>query len=91
MIKPQLSSLVIKVTDVGVHALADFCEPTDLCVLLDEHCEVVEQAVLWTQEIELIVSLLSIHQIREKTAAVSGHKLSCQLDHVSGNDQHGQS
>ena len=76
-------------TDLGV--LADLCAPTDLCVLLDELCEVVEQAVLWTQEIELIVSLLSIHQIREKTAAVSGHKLSCQLDHVSGNDQHGQS
>ena len=90
MAKQQLSSLfVIGVTDPAV--LADLCAPTDLCVLLDELCEVVEQAVLRTQEIKLIVSLLSIHQIREKTAAVSGHKLSCQLDHVSGNDQHGQS
>lgn len=53
-----------------------------LCVLLYQFCKVVEQAVLRSQEVKLVVPLLLLHQLREKLTAISGDKLGGQLHHI---------
>lgn len=51
-------------------------------ILLQQFGEVLEERVLRTQKIELIIPLFSIHQIGQELPAISGDKLSCQLDNV---------
>lgn len=53
-----------------------------LCILLHQLCEVVEEAVLWTEKVKLIVALLFLHQLSQKLAPIPGHKLSCQLYYI---------
>lgn len=55
---------------------------THLGVLFHQFGEVVEEAVLRTQEVELVVPLLLLHELREELAAITGHELSRQLHHV---------
>lgn len=55
---------------------------THLGVLFHQLGEVVEEAVLRTQEVELVVPLLLLHELREELAAVTGHELRRQLHHV---------
>ena len=56
--------------------------PPYLGVLLHQFGKVVEETVLRPQEVELIVALLFLHQLREELPAIAGHKLGCQLDHI---------
>lgn len=53
-----------------------------LCVLFHQFCKVVEQAVLWSKKVKLVVPLLLLHQLCEKLAAISGDKLCGQLHHI---------
>ena len=53
-----------------------------LGVLLQQLGEVLEQAVLRPQEVELEVPLFPVHQVGEELPAVPGHELRRQLDHV---------
>lgn len=55
---------------------------THLGVLFHQLGEVVEEAVLRTQEVELVVPLLLLHELCEELAAVTGHELRRQLHHV---------
>lgn len=56
---------------------------TNLGILLNQFGEVVEETVLGSQEVKLIVSLLSVHQVGQKLTPIPGHKLRCQLHHIS--------
>lgn len=62
--------------------MSDVLARTHLGVLLHQFGEVVEEAVLRTQEVELVVPLLLLHELREELAAVTRHELSRQLYHV---------
>lgn len=53
-----------------------------LGVLLHQFGEVVEEAVLRPQEVELVVPLLLLHQLGEKLSTVASYKLSSQLHHI---------
>lgn len=53
-----------------------------LGVLFHQLREVVEEAVLWAEEVKLVVALLFLHQLGQKLASIPGHKLSRQLHHV---------
>ena len=55
----------------------------DLSVLLYQFGEIVEQAVLRTQKVELIVPLFAIHQICQKLSSVTRHELSGQFDNIT--------
>ena len=56
-----------------------------LCVLFYKFCEVIEEGVLGSQEIKLVVPLFSVHQVCQKLASISGHKLSCQFHYITAN------
>lgn len=56
--------------------------PRHLGILFHQLREVVKKAVLGTKEVKLIVALLFLHQLGQKLAPISGHKLSRQLHHV---------
>lgn len=53
-----------------------------LGILFHQLREIVEEAVLWTEEVKLVVALLFLHQLGQKLAPIPGHKLSRQLHHV---------
>ena len=56
---------------------------TYLCVLLDQFGEVREQAVLWPEEVKLVIPLFSVHQVGQKLPTITGNKLCCQLDDIT--------
>ena len=53
-----------------------------LGVLLHQLGEVVEEAVLWPQEVKLVVPLLLLHELGQELPAVAGDKLGGELDDV---------
>lgn len=53
-----------------------------LSVLLHQLGEVVEEAVLRSQEVKLVVSLFFLHELCEELAPVASHKLGGQLDNI---------
>ena len=55
-----------------------------LGVLFEQLGEVLEQGVLWAEEIELIIALFAIHQRRQELTAIPRNELRCQ-SHLSMN------
>lgn len=53
-----------------------------LGILFHQLREVVEEAVLWAEEVKLVVALFLLHQLGQKLAPIPGHKLSRQLHHI---------
>lgn len=53
-----------------------------LGILFHQLREIVEEAVLWAEEVKLVVALLFLHQLGQKLAPIPGYKLSRQLHHI---------
>nr|CAD7448294.1 unnamed protein product [Timema bartmani] len=79
-----------KAGEATKHKAHDMFKPSTslyLGVLFQELGEILEQGVLRSQEVKLVVSLLPVHQVGQELSAITRHKLSCQLHNVPGRKQ----
>lgn len=53
-----------------------------LSVLFNQFGKVVEKAVLWPQEVKLVIPLFFLHELSEKLATIAGNKLGSELDNI---------
>lgn len=74
--------IVLKLAELNVFHNVAASKKTYLGILFHQFGEVVEETVLWTQEVELIVPLLLLHQLGEELPAVPSNKLRRQLYHI---------